>query len=297
VCSEVMGAAAAAPAGEALLDDWGRLGPNTLPRLRPRAVRDAVVELLEEAFKVDPGAVMAHLSNQHIRPAKRAAICAALGVEEPGAGGGTPGVSYSISRATTRDEVRVRCEAGSPAPRLLARARVAGAAAPSSGPNQPLALPPLFSAPGGVPRRGGAVSSACWAVTLPCCPRRAGRRRGQQLQRAEGAELRQPQPQAALAQGPGHRWARPWGLGTACACPCVSRQRIPSPSVLCPLFPLCLTPPHPPHPGRGLHRQRAPPGGHQQAQHGRGHGANGAPRRLWRRWRPDCRWRAAHNAA
>jgi hypothetical protein len=69
-------------------------------------VRDAVVELLEEAFKVDPAAVMAHLSNQHIKPAKRTAICAALGIEEPVAGGATPGVSYSISRATTRDEVR-----------------------------------------------------------------------------------------------------------------------------------------------------------------------------------------------
>jgi hypothetical protein len=69
-----------------------------------RAVRDAVLELLEEAYKVDPNAVMNHLANTHLKPAKRAHICAVLNVEEPQPSSVTP-VSYSVSRATTRDEV------------------------------------------------------------------------------------------------------------------------------------------------------------------------------------------------
>jgi hypothetical protein len=71
-----------------------------------RAVRDAVVELLEEAYKVDPRAVMNHLANTHLKAAKRAHICAVLNIEEPRPTSVTP-VSYSISRATTRDEVRM----------------------------------------------------------------------------------------------------------------------------------------------------------------------------------------------
>ncbi len=91
-----------------------------------------MVELLEEAYKVDPDAVMAHLTNQHIKPAKRTAICAALGIEEALLGGGAPGVSYSISRATTRDEVRAaraqcRCSrAGDAGARAAPGSRAAG---------------------------------------------------------------------------------------------------------------------------------------------------------------------------